>query len=42
MEAGLGETITETFTDPSEPSTITIVCGTSSHLEQGMSGTLTV
>jgi plastocyanin len=42
MEAGAGETKTETFTAPSEAGTYTIVCGTPAHLEQGMSGTLTV
>lgn len=42
MEAGPGETKTETFTAPGEPGTYTIVCGTAGHLEQGMSGTLTV
>ena len=42
MEASPGETKTETFTAPSEPGTYTIVCGTPAHLEQGMTGTLTV
>jgi len=42
MEAGPGETKTETFTAPSDPGTYTIVCGTPGHLEQGMAGTLTV
>ena len=42
MEAEPGETKTGTFTAPSEPGTYTIVCGTPSHLEQGMSATLTV
>jgi len=42
MEAGPGETKTETFTAPSEAGTYTIVCGTPAHLEQGMSGTLIV
>lgn len=42
MEAGPGETKTETFTAPSEVGTYTIVCGTPAHLEQGMTGTLIV
>jgi plastocyanin len=42
MEALPGETKTETFTAPSEPGTYDIVCGTPSHIEQGMVGTLTV
>ena len=42
IEAGPGETKTETFTAPSEAGTYTIVCGTPTHLEQGMSGTLIV
>lgn len=42
MEAAPGETKTETFTAPGEGGTYTIVCGTPAHLEQGMSGTLTV
>ena len=42
MEAGPGETKTETFTAPTEPGTYTIVCGTPAHLEAGMAGTLTV
>ena len=42
MEAGPGETKTETFTAPSEAGTYTIVCGIAGHLEQGMTGTLTV
>ena len=42
MEAGPGETKTETFTAPSEAGTYTIVCGTPAHLEQGMTGTLIV
>ncbi len=42
MEAAPGETKTETFTAPSETGTYTIVCGTAGHLEEGMSGTLTV
>ena len=42
MEAGPGETKTETFTAPSEAGTYTIVCGTPAHLEAGMTGTLIV
>jgi plastocyanin len=42
MEATSGETKTETFTAPAEAGTYTIVCGTPAHLEQGMTGTLTV
>lgn len=42
MEAGPGETKTETFTAPSEAGTYSIVCGTPAHLEQGMTGTLIV
>jgi plastocyanin len=42
MEAGPGETKTETFTAPGEAGTYSIVCGTPAHLEQGMSGTLIV
>ena len=42
MEAGPGETKTETFTAPSDPGEYTIVCGTPAHLEQGMTGSLTV
>jgi uncharacterized cupredoxin-like copper-binding protein len=42
MEAGPGETMTETFTAPSEAGTYTIVCGTPAHLEAGMTGTLIV
>ena len=42
IEADPGETKVETFTAPSEAGTYTIVCGTPAHLEQGMSGTLTV
>ena len=42
MEAEPGETKTETFTAPSDPGEYTIVCGTPAHLEQGMSGSLTV
>jgi plastocyanin len=42
IEAAPGETKTETFTAPSEAGTYTIVCGTPAHLEQGMTGTLTV
>ena len=42
IEAGPGETVTGTFTAPSDPGTYTIVCGTPGHLEQGMAATLTV
>lgn len=41
-EADHGESLTFTFTAPTEPGVYNIVCGTPAHLEQGMRGTLTV
>lgn len=40
LEPGMEETVT--FTAPSEPGTYQLVCGTPTHLELGMVGTLTV
>lgn len=37
-----GESGTYTFTAPAEPGTYQVVCSTPGHLEQGMTGTLTV
>ncbi len=42
MEAGRGETKTDTFTAPAEAGTYTVICGTPAHLEQGMTATLIV
>ena len=42
IEAGPGETKTETFTAPNEAGTYKVVCGTPAHLEQGMAATLVV
>jgi len=40
LDAGKSETVK--FTAPSEPGTYDVVCGTPGHIEQGMTGTLTV
>jgi plastocyanin len=42
IEAAPGETKTETFTAPAEPGEYAIVCGTATHIEQGMTAKLTV
>jgi plastocyanin len=42
VEADPGQTKTETFTAPTEPGEYTIVCGTPTHIEQGMTGKLIV
>jgi uncharacterized cupredoxin-like copper-binding protein len=41
-EVDAGESMTFTFTAPSEPGDYPIVCGVAGHLEAGMVGTLTV
>jgi len=42
IEAGPGETKTETFTAPSEAGTYKVVCGTPGHIELGMVASLVV
>jgi len=41
VEAGAGETVSESFTPP-EPGTYQVICGLSGHFTAGMVGTLTV
>jgi plastocyanin len=42
IEAGPGETKTETFTAPGERGSYIVVCGIPGHVENGMAGTLVV
>lgn len=42
VEAAAGESVTVTFTAPSEPGEYQIVCGTEGHFVAGMVGSLTV
>ena len=42
VELDPGKSETVKFTAPSEPGTYDVVCGTPGHIEQGMTGTLTV
>jgi len=42
QEAAVGESVSVKFTAPSEPGTYDIVCGQPSHMEAGMTGTLSV
>ncbi|MEW5940971.1 MAG: cupredoxin domain-containing protein [Chloroflexota bacterium] len=42
VEAEAGDTVTATFTAPSEPGEYQIVCGTEGHFVAGMVGSLTV
>lgn len=41
-EVPAGETVSVTFTAPSQPGTYQVICSIPGHLEQGMRGTLTV
>lgn len=42
VEAEPGKTITETFKAPTEPGEYQVVCGTPTHLEQGMQANIVV
>lgn len=42
VEAEAGESVTATFTAPTEPGVYQVVCGTEGHFVAGMIGTLTV
>lgn len=42
VELDPGQSVTVTFTAPTEAGTYEVVCGTEGHLEAGMKGTLTV